>query len=125
MGTVKGIVAGMPKIQELHLTGAPLVDRFLQPDLDGPLANNKLLPSLLHLRLKDTMLNEDGWSLIIPYLTHQTSGGQRISLAIGRRSQHICKDVFGTITDFVEEFVLAWTRIVLLITIQGARRKND
>ena len=109
MGTVRGIVAGMPKIQELHLTGALLVDGFLQPDLDGPLANNKLLPSLRRLRLEDTVLNEDEWSPIIPYLTHQASGCHRISLTIGGEPQHICKDVLETITDLVEELVLELT----------------
>ena len=46
MDAVRGIVAAMPKTQELHLADAFLVGRFLQPDLDGPPANKKPLPSL-------------------------------------------------------------------------------
>jgi hypothetical protein len=103
---VRGIVATMPKIRKLHLTGALLVGRFLQPDLDGPLSSEKLLPSLRWLHLKDTALEEDDWSPIIPYLTHQTSGGQRISLTIEGARQHICKDVLEEIKGLVEELVL-------------------
>jgi hypothetical protein len=103
---VRGIVATMPKIQKLHLTGALLAGRFLQPDLDGPRSNEKLLPSLRWLHLKNTALNEDDWSPIIPYLIHQTSGGQEISLRIEGARQHICKDVLKKIKDLVEELVL-------------------
>ena len=103
------IVAGMPKIRELHLTGALSVYGLLHPGLGGPLANNRLLPSLQRLRLENIMLNEDAWSPIIPYLAYQTSGGQRISLTISGRSQHICKGVLRKITDLVEELVLELT----------------
>ena len=109
MDAVRATVAAMPKIQELHLTGALLVGRFLQPDLDGPLANKKLLPSLRRLRLEDITLGGDNWDPIIPYLTHQTSGGQRIALTIGGLRQHICKGVLRKIKDLVEEFALELT----------------
>ena len=109
MDAVRGTVAAMPKLQELHLTRPWPMDRFLQPDLDGPLANKKLLPSLRHLHLEH--LEENDWSFIIPYLTHQTSDGQRISLTIlfSGRPQHICEDVLKEMKELVEELVLNLT----------------
>ena len=104
---VKGVVATMPTIRELHLTRPSLVSRFLQPDPDGPLANQKLLPSLQRLRLENAVSKD--WSPIIPYLRHQTSEGQRISLTIEGLRQHICRDVLRRIEDLVEEFDLDLT----------------
>jgi hypothetical protein len=106
---VRGVVATMPKIRILHLTGAFLVGRFLQPDPDGPLSNKKLLPSLQWLKLKNTALTEDGWSPIIPYLTHLASGGQRILLTIEGPRQHICKDVLKKIKGLVGDLFLKLT----------------
>ena len=96
----------MPKLQELHLI-SPMVDHmFLRQDLGGPLANGKLFPSLRHPHMEDTLLYEDDRSSIIPYLTHQTSGGQRISLTSSGEPQHICKDVLRDMKGLVEEPVL-------------------
>jgi len=98
--------AAMPKLQELYLITPMLHHRFLRADLDEPLADEKLFPSLRHLHLEDTLLYEDDWSPIIPYLTHQTSGGQRISLTISGEPQHICRDVLRDMKGLVEELVL-------------------
>jgi hypothetical protein len=68
------IVATMPKIQELCLFRVPLSDKFLQPDPWGPFADTKLLPSLRYLHLED--MEENDWRPLVPYLVHQTSGGQ-------------------------------------------------
>ena len=106
MYSLKTIVTTMPNIQELHLTSGRVADGFLLPDPDEPVANGKLLPSLRHLRLED--LYEDDWSPLLPYLTHQTSGGQKISLTISGGSHHICKDVLREIESLVEEFVLGF-----------------
>ena len=99
-------VAAMPKLQELHLINQMLDDRFLHPSLGGPFVNGKLFPSLQHLHLEDTFLYEGHWSPIIPYLIHQTSGGQRISLTISGKPQHICKDVLRDMKGLAEELVL-------------------
>ena len=107
---VRGAVAAMPNLQELHLAGPILALRSLQPNPDGPLAK-KLLPSLRRLHMKDAPVHENNWGLIIPYLTHQTSGGQRISLTISSSGgpRHICKDVLEEMKDLVEELVLDLT----------------
>ena len=82
-------LAAMPKLQELHLINLILDHRFLHPDLDRQLANGKLS------RRYSTYI----WRIpsyaspIIPYLIHQTSGGQRILLTVSGEPQHICKDV--------------------------------
>ena len=104
MDVVKEIVVTMPTIRELHLTSPSLANRFLQPDPDGPFANQKLLPSLRRLRLENAACKD--WSYIIPYLRHQTSEGQRILLTIEGLRQHICRDVLRKIEDLVEEFDL-------------------
>ena len=106
MGAVRGIISTMPNIQELHLSDVTLADGFLQPYPDGPHANKKLLPSLRRLHLEDIGLNDDDWSPLIAYLTHQTSDGQRISLSLSGGRQHICKDTVKEIRGLVEEFVL-------------------
>ena len=106
MGAVRGIISTMPNIQELHLSDVTLADGFLRPDPDGPHANKKLLPSLRRLHLEYICLNDDDWSPLIAYLTHQTLDGQRISLALSGGCQHICKDTVEEIRGLVEEFVL-------------------
>ena len=106
MAAVRGIVPTMPEIKELHLTSAVLSDMFLQPDPDGPLANTKLLPSLRHLRLEDIVLDDHDWSPLLPYLAHQTSSGQVISLTLSGEPIHVCKDVMNDIKGLVDEFIL-------------------
>ena len=92
MDAVRKTVAAMPNLQELHLVDPVLVGGFLQPDLSGPLANNKLLPSLRRLRLENPVLSGEDWNPVISYLTHQTSGGQGISLTISGPGRHICEN---------------------------------
>jgi len=94
----------------LHLTGQTLAPGFLQPDSDAPLAK-KLLPSLRRLYLRDITVHENNWGLIIPYLAHQTSGGQRISLTISSSEGpwHICRDVLKEMRGLVRELVLDLT----------------
>ena len=103
---IRRTAAAMPKLQELYLLTPMLRHTFLRADLGEPLADEKLFPSLRHLHLEDTLLCEDDWSPIIPYLTHQTSGGQRISLTISGEPQHICRDVLRDMKGLVEELVL-------------------
>ena len=107
MDAVRGIAPVMPKIQELHLIFASLSDGFLQPDPDGPLANTKLFPSLRCLHLEHAAPDDD-WTPLVPYLIHQTSSGQAISLTLSGTSTHICKDVVRDIEGLVEEFTLGF-----------------
>jgi hypothetical protein len=105
--SMKEALAVMPNIQRLHLVGVSLTNGFLQPDPCGPHANTKILPSLRYLHLED--MEEDSWSPLIPYLAHQTSGGQAVSLRITGESVDICPSVVGKIKDLVEELVLEST----------------
>ncbi|KAF9782929.1 hypothetical protein BJ322DRAFT_182428 [Thelephora terrestris] len=104
LDAIKEAVAAMPNIRKLHLVGVPLSDGFLQPDPCGSHANTKLLPSLRYLHLRDIVAYD--WHLLIPYLVHQTSGGQAISLGITGESVDICPCVMERIKDLVEELVL-------------------
>ena len=104
--TLREAVAAMPKIQELHLFGPQVYDGFLLPDLGGPHAKKKLLPSLRHLHLDEVFLSQIGWSPIIPFLTHQTSDGQGISLTISGPCKHICKYALRKMGRLVEGLVL-------------------
>lgn len=106
MDAVRGIAPSMPGIQELRLNGALLFDGFLQPDPDEPPGNMKLFPSLRRVHLEDIVLKDDDWGPLLPYLAHQTSGGQVISLTISGGRIHICKDVVKDIKGLVDEFVL-------------------
>ena len=106
MDIVRESVPAMSKLQELHLTGVVLSEGFLRPDPGGPLANTKLLPSLRHLHLEDTILSDDDWTPLIPYLSHQTSGGQAVSLSLSGWSTHICTSVVARIEGLVSEFTL-------------------
>lgn len=106
---VREIVAAMPNLQGLHLVGPVLVDRFLQPDLSGPLTKKNLLPSLRRLHLDNPILLVEGWSPIISYPTHQTSGGRGISLTISGPRRRIYEDVLRKMKGLVEELVLDMT----------------
>ena len=108
MGTdaVRKTVAAMPNLQELHLIDPVLVGGFLQPDWSGPLANKKLLPSLRCLCLENPVLSGEDWNPVISYLTHQTSGGQGISLTISGPGQHICENWVWKMRPLVEELVI-------------------
>ena len=72
----------MPNIESLRLFNVELSDRFLQPDPRGPCAHMKFFPSLRSLCLEDIDLDDNDWGHLIAYLTHQTSGGQIISLEL-------------------------------------------
>ena len=107
MDAIRRIAPAMPNVQELHLTRARLVDRFLRPDPEGPLAENILLLSLQRLHLENVILEGDeSWDPLLPYLAHQTSDGRRISLTISGRHGHICKSVTEEMEDFVDELIL-------------------
>ena len=106
MDIVKRIIPTMPNIQEFYLINARLEDGFLLPDPKGSLAHKKLLPSLQRLCLEDVLLDDDSWLPLLPYLAHQTSGDQRISLTISGPREHICKDVEKEMEGFVEELAL-------------------
>ena len=49
----------------------------------------KLLSSLRFIQLVDAFMDDNGWGSLLPYLTHQTPGGQAISLKISGGPVHI------------------------------------
>jgi len=106
MEAIRVLAPTMPEIKELHLAGAILATRFLQPDPDGPLASAKLFPSLQHIHLEDIILDDDDWSPLLPYLVHQTSHSQVVSLKLSGERVHICKDMVRDIKGLVDEFIL-------------------
>ena len=106
MDVVRETVPAMPKIQELHLAGAFLSDGFLRPDPAGSLADTKLLPSLRHLHLEDTVLDDDDWSPLLSFLSYQTSGGQAVALTLSGGPSHICRNVEIDIEGLVHGFTL-------------------
>ncbi|KAF9782958.1 hypothetical protein BJ322DRAFT_185346 [Thelephora terrestris] len=107
LNVIKEAVTAMPNIRRLQLVDVPLSDGFLQPDPCGSHANTKLLPSLRYLHLHDTVAKD--WRPLIPYLIHQTSGGQAVSLRITGESVDICPSVMERIKELVEELVLELT----------------
>ena len=102
----RDLVATMPNIENLYLMEFVFSDMFLQPD---PPCRTKLLPSLRCLRLGYfTLQNNDDWSPLINYLTHQTSGGQAISLRLLGESAPIPPGVVREIEDLVDELNLGY-----------------
>ena len=102
VAAVKEIVPMMPGIKEVYITGAKLGQGFLQLETNGPLANTKLFPSLRHLHLDNAIVEDDRWGLLLPYLIHQTSVGQAISLTLSGGRYHICEDVLEDIQGLVD-----------------------
>ena len=97
----------MPNIQELYLTRVNFdVDLLQQLEPKGPLSRKKLLPSLRRLRLQNPIAEKEGWRPLLLYLAHRTSDGQRISLTITGRRQHICKDAVKEMEGLVDELIL-------------------
>ena len=92
----------MPNIEMLHLLNVKLSKGFLQPKLDGPRANTKLLPSLRSLCLEDVTLVDRDWSHLTRYLTHQTSDGQIISLEVIGYFPNMRPEVVNEIAELVE-----------------------
>ena len=101
--TTRDLFVIMPNIENLSLKGSEVSGVFLHPD---PL-HTKLLPSLRRLRLHySTSQNDDDWAPLIAYLTHQTSGGQAISLRIRGRRDPVPPEVTREIKGLVGEFDL-------------------
>ena len=92
----------MPNIEMLHLLNVKLSKGFLQPELDGPRANTKLLPSLRSLCLEDVSLVDRDWSHLTTYLTNQTSDGQIISLEVIGYFPNMRPEVVNEIAELVE-----------------------
>jgi len=96
----------VPNIENLYLLGPVISDTFLQPDR---LFRTKLLPFLRHLYLSyPTLQNDDDWRPLIVYLTHQTSGGQAISLGIHGKAPPIPPEVVREIESLVDGFELCY-----------------
>ena len=95
----------MPNIEDLYLTGLVISDTFLRPD---PPSRTKLLPSLRRLSLGYLTLQNDDWTPLINYLTHQTSGGQVISLRLCGGRNLVPPDVAREIEKLVQEFNLGY-----------------
>lgn len=93
----------MPNIEMLYLSGPVISERFLLPDSDGPNACEKLLPSLQCLCLEAVVMEDD--DSLVRYLTHQTSGDQRITLGVFGGEVHMCCRVEERIRGLVERLV--------------------
>ena len=106
MDTIRRVVPTMPKIEELRIVYPELQDGFLQPDSQD-LSAKKLLPSLRRLFLEEVVLEDEDWGHLLPYLTHQTSDGQRISLTISGTREHICEEVLTEMERLTEDLVLS------------------
>jgi hypothetical protein len=96
-------ILAMPNLEALCLFHPVVSNGFLLPDPDGPNAGKKLLPSLRRLYLANVEAEDDNWDPLVTYLTHQTSGGQIISLEIFGDWVHTCSKVITQIEGLVEE----------------------
>jgi len=96
----------MPNVENLYLLRPDISGTFLQP---RRLSRTKLLPSIRHLYLSyPTLQNDDDWRPLIAYLTHQTSGGQAISLGLRRKAPPVSPEVVREIESLVDGFDLRY-----------------
>ena len=105
LAVTEGIVAAMPNLEILHLYRPVVHDGFLLPEPNGPNAHKKLFPSLRWLHLDYVQTEDNNWDPLITFLTHQTSGGQTVSLNVFGNRLHICSHVIKQIEGLVEELI--------------------
>lgn len=99
---MRDLFATMPNIEDPSFIVSVVSDTFLQPH---PFSHTKLLPSLRLLSLEyATRQDDDDWSPLIAYLTHQTSSGQTISLGVCGTHAPVPPEVVREIEGLVEEF---------------------
>jgi len=96
----------MPNIAILTLSGVELYEGFLQPNPNGPYADEKLLPSLEVLCLEDVFPVNGDWSPLTTYLVHQTMDNQTVSLEMVSDFPYMRPEVVNEIEDLVEAFHL-------------------
>jgi len=103
---VRALLVTMPNIESLCLTGSAIFKMYPQSD---PLPSTKLLPYLRYLQLDHfTLPNSNDWGPLIAYLTHQASGGRRISLRLRWSCTPVPPEVVvREIKALVEEFTLS------------------
>ena len=103
---MRDLLVAMPNIEYLNLTGFVIPDLLLRPD---PFPHAKFLPSLRHLCLGYfNLLNGGDWGPLIIYLTHQTSGGQAISLRLCEVYPSVPPEVVKEIEGLVEKLNLGY-----------------
>jgi len=100
----ENMLSMMPNIEALRISDVKLSEGFLQPNPGGPHANTKLLPSLRLLRLEGvSFLDNDDWSHLTAYLSHQTSDSQAISLEVAGDFTYLHPEAVDEIEDLVEK----------------------
>ena len=101
--TMKNLLVTMPNIGSPCPTGFAVSDTPLQP---GPRSEKKLLPSLRHLHLKYFTQQDNDWGALVAYLTHQTSGGQTISLRLQWGNPPVPPEVVEEVEGLVDKVIL-------------------
>ena len=102
------LLAAIPNIESLRLFESVVSDTFLRKDSESS-SQPKLLPYLRSLCLDCVApQNDDDWSPLVTYITHQTSGGQSISLRLCGEYPTLPPKVVSEIEDLVEEFNLGY-----------------
>jgi len=95
------IITEMSSVEHLRVYGTILYPGFLMPDENGPNPHQKLFPSLRWLGFEGVEAGDEGWSPLVAYLAHQTSGNQAVSIEISGEGVHICADVLDQIYELV------------------------
>lgn len=98
------IVTLLPSECITHLS-ANLSIEVIEEFLVAPNTHTKLLPSLRELSLGYEVEVDNDWDLLVRYLTHQTSGDQRISLKVFGKGVHICSELRRQIEELTERFI--------------------
>jgi len=91
-----------PNLRGFSSSGTPLSNIFPDPNLIG---DNKIFPSLERVRLKPRFELTADWSLLVTFLEHRTSSGNRLDTLVIDGSAHLCPGVEKGIRSMVREFI--------------------
>ena len=91
-----------PNLREFSSSDTPLSNVFPNPNLIG---DDKIFPSLEHVRLKPRFGLTDDWSPLVTFLEHRASSGNRLDTLVIDGSAHLCPGVEKGIRSMVREFI--------------------
>jgi len=92
-----------PNLRALSSSVTPLSELFPNPNLVG---DEKIFPSLEHIRLDCGFGDNSGWSPLIAFLDRLTSSGSRLDTLVISSTAHMCSEVVEGIRSMVREFVI-------------------
>jgi len=92
-----------PNLRKFSSSDAPLSNIFPNPNLIG---DDKIFPSLEHIRLEPRFRLTADWSLLVTFLEHRASSGNPLDTLVIDRFTHLCPEVEKGIRSMVRELTM-------------------